>query len=423
MGTIYDQDSYYFKIITKDGTKIHDLGAKTISLEITEEIGMITRGNISIYDPTNVMAGILPFGQEFDIEWGYKKRGDPETIAKLSIENPADMTSSGFRRGQKCMLVTPSWSYPADGKTIYNGTFYSWEYQQDYRKAKVYQSSTRSAVIREAFADMQVTSVFVRFDTENDSLNSAEYVRQNETNFRFLLRLAYEWHCFFKISYNSAGVLSGIFVENKFLGDQAVQAYVRAIVGGIGSNKLLDRGLKAVAPNVISALVARNVGENGQGSNVTIRIINGQTMVFRSVAGTNTVQVQRLDEQRLKTFIEENQDKAVQISKQVRAAENLQDEVLCKKIETFFDDVTASTAPEGLGWSIKCQMLGDPTLTPPLEVIFGKGFPADIQEQKGQINKYYVKSVTHKLDQYGYKCSLDCGDSITVFGGFVTTKG
>ena len=78
-----------------------------------------------------------------------------------------------------------------------------------------------------------------------------------------------------------------------------------------------------------------------------------------------------------------------------------------------------TTAPQGLGYTMQAKILGNPLLSSPLKIIFGKGFPVWFtpKEAASNLTNFYANKVTHTINNTGYKCDIEILDAFTLFGG------
>jgi hypothetical protein len=414
MEAVFQTDSSFFNIILSNGTNITN---DVINFEIIESIGEITRGNISLYDPYHIYSSqYLPTGTEFFLQWGYKKRNESIDIL---LNNPLEMTTTGQRKGLRSVIISPSGSGTNNGAVTYNCSFYAYEFLSQLQNIKVFDVGTKGTVIQQVLLNMNIASSVIDFKIQNEKLTSNTYVRQNESDFAFLVRLAYEWRCIFKLGYTEAGLLTALFVDNEKISDQKTISWVRSTNGAIvGSNKKLEYGIGTMA-NTISYSWSKNVGESGQGDGVNLQIINGETIITRTVVEDQAVKTLKLNQNRLKKFIEEHSENTEDITKQVFSATNLASRIGNTTVRYFFDEIESKTAPQGYGYSIQCEMIGDVTLAPPVEIRFGDGFPSELQDGNQGLTSFYIKTATHTLNADGYRTVIDIGDNVNITSSFI----
>jgi hypothetical protein len=419
MEVIYQHDSSYFKISLPNSDN-RDITNDVISLEITESIGEIITGNLSLNDPFHFYSSqLLPEGTEFKISWGYKNKWENLAQLEVSEKNPTELVNSGgVRQGLKAIIITPQGGGSNQGAITYNCKFYAYEYLQNLKETKVFSTGTKRTVIEEIFNSLGVKTSVIDFQRQNEQNTSTTSVRQNEGNIAFLIRLAYEWRCLFRTGYDQAGNLIAVFVDNSKIGDQTLSTFLMNITGGVGSSKLLEYGMGSIA-NTLNYTWQRHIGESGQGDGVNVNIINGQPVITTYIAATETVKTLKLNENRLEEYIKQNKENEIEITKEIFNAKSLTSRVGKTTVQWFFDEIDSKTAPQGLGYTITGEIIGDPAFTPIVEIIFGEGFPAQLQNINVTINKFYVKSCIHRLSQSGYITSFEIGDAITIFGGFI----
>lgn len=417
METIYNQDSFFIDItVSETQRKINN---DVISLSVTEEMSKMITGTITFLDNEDYYAKEFRAGIKFVLSWGYKKRNETLTSVAVRTINVTEMTGLNVRRGLQCMVVNEGGKADSGGQKTYACKFYGAEFGSNIFDAKVYSSGSKRTCIQDAMTFLGCQTTFIKFNNENVQLNSNNAVRQNEKYFKFLVRLAKEWRCIFKMGYTQTGQLIGMFVDNNQIGSGQVNNFIQSITGAVGSTKLLEFGVGSINPNVSAYDWQHHVGESGQGDHVTISIINGQAVTTRYITEDKKVYVLKLKEDRLKEFLENHSDDAMSILANVMKAKSMDAEVWNKKtIKDFFSAEMIGTAPQGFGFTVNCQMIGDPAMSPPVEIVCGNGFSPQLQE-KMPMNKLYCKKVSHTLSGQGYKMNVEVADAITIFGSFV----
>jgi hypothetical protein len=416
MEVLFNQDCSYFNINLLGGL---NASGDVISLQIDEEVQQFVKGSISFLDPTYKYTNDFRPGTKFQITWGYKNRNSNLALLSLLQKNPQELTTQGVRRGQSCIVTTPSWSCNEKGQIIYICRFMGGERENNTGKRKIYTSGTKYNLINQIFSDLGVVNTFINFETMKDNISAENFQLQNQTSFKFLLQLAYEWRCTFKIGYNQAGQSCGIFVDNIKVGDNETKSFIMQITGGTGSTKLLEYGIGSSNPNVSSWSGQQHIGDNGMGDGVRIDIIDGKPVFTKYVVEGNTIKAYRLNEKKIKKFAETHSQNSTEIMSNALKAPNMDATVWeTTKVKDFFTPEIISTAPQGLGYSGTVEMLGDTGMTPYVELKFGNGFPPPLKEPK-EITKFICKKVSHTLSANGYKISVGFADIITTFGGYV----
>lgn len=414
MEVLFNQDCSYFNINLLGGL---NASGDVISMQIDEEVQQFVKGSISFLDPAYKYTKDFRPGVKFQINWGYKNRNSNIALMNLLQKNPQELTTQGIRRGQNCIVTTPSWSCNDKGQTIYTCGFMGGEYENNTGRRKVYISGTKKDVIEQVFNNLGVINPSIDFETMTDNLSTENYQLQNQTDFKFLLQLSYEWRCTFKIGYDQSGQLTGIFADNIKVTNDITQSFIKNLTGGVGSTKYIEYGIGTSNPNVINWSGKQHIGDNGMGDGVRIDIIDGKPVFTKYVVEGGVVKAYKLDEQKIKEFAESHSQNETGIMNNALKATNLEATVWeTTKVKDFFTPEMISTAPQGLGYSGTIEMLGDTGMTPYIELKFGKGFPPPLTDPK-EITKFICKKVSHKLDANGYKMSVGFADLITSFKG------
>ena len=123
---ITNRDSSFFSIKSLDarGSVINenqDFNKDLISLNVTEEVGKRTTGNIKFLDNDNIYNRILREGVLLEISWGY---GDiDETTIKAKDRNPSEYTGDTARRGFRVKCYNPAGNGGANGVRTYSMNF------------------------------------------------------------------------------------------------------------------------------------------------------------------------------------------------------------------------------------------------------------------------------------------------------------
>lgn len=411
-------DNSFFRVDFMGDSGIVNISEDVINFSVTEEIQKMTSGSITLYDPYHVYSRQLKNGKTFLLSWGYKQTGI-NNIPALT-KNPTEITGSFVRTGLRGYIQSPGGGGDNGGVVTYNCNFYGAEMMSNLKDTFWYRTGTKLLVIQTVFAKLGVTVPFINFVQQTEQLTENNAVLQNETHFRLLIRLAFEWRCTFKLAYNSAGQLMGLFVDNAQIDGVVAQNFQRLSNGGVaGSSKLFEYGINSTYPNVISYTWKHNIGDSGLGDGNRIEIINGRSVVTNYTVSGEIVTVSRLNEGRLREYITTHPDQT-DLRRDILAANSLSSRIGDTTVRYFFDEVETSTAPQGLGYSANLQVMGDPLLTCPVKATMGNGFPDFFQNDFNGINKFFVKKVSHSLNSGGYKCAIEIADVITAFGSFVT---
>jgi len=417
MEAFFPTDQSFFKINFVGDTNNIDISKDVISFSITEEIQKMITGSITLKDSYNIYSRQLKNGKNFSLNWGYKKGNI--NIEKALLKNPTEITGTNIRTNLKAYIQSPGGSGSQNGELIYNCNFYGADIKSNLKDTIWHRTGTKRLVIESSLLKLGVTELYVDFIQQNEQLGENNAVLQNETTFRFINRLAFEWRCLFKIGYDLKGNLIGLFVDNNKVDSGVSLLFQKKIIGGTtGSSKLFEYGINSFYPNVIAYTWKHNIGDSGLGDGNRIEIINGKSVITNYTVEDQIVKISRLNESRIKKYIEDNPERK-DLIKDIIVANNLDSKIGDTTVAYFFDQIETTTAPQGLGYSANIQVLGDPLLTCPMKAILGNGFPDFFKNDLGGLNKFYIKKVTHNIDSNGYKCQIEIADVITTFGGFV----
>lgn len=411
----HSQDTSYFNITSPDvDSTFRVLNGNVISFSLREEMRRMNSGTIALHDPNQVYSKILRAGVKLNIEWGFKEQAFGLRALSGKLNSIGDeIYGVSSRNNFQAIIQHPSGTLSQNGQETYNINFFGWEYVSTKNK-QIHRVATRYDVINGAMERLGIpaNNRVISFVSESVALNENTHVIQRESDFRFLIRLSYEWRVAFRLGYDRKGSPVGVFIDYDKLDKPNYIKLLGHIVGG--SHIHLE--YKKPNANVISATWKQNAGTQGGGDNV--RIImgpNGQPQFFRYVAEGETVRVYKLVPER--------------IGNELRRAGNIADQTKLlvewlkvtdfQQIKKYFDEVDQSTAPQGYGYEISIEMYGNPMLTAPLIATFGSGFPALLQRDnpKASPNKFYMNSVDHKIDRRGYFITAQVMDALSITGG------
>jgi hypothetical protein len=386
----------------------------TQSLTITEELGKITTGTLALKDESHIYSKIFRTGMKFNLTWGYKS-WDVQASTRAKLDNPNELLGNGVRKGLRCIIQQPGGGGDNSGTVTYNVTFFANEILngKEYRR---FDFGTYRSVVIQLFSDLDVNDFVIDFRDQNQALSTSRTLRQREGSFKLLLRLATQFKAFMHIGYKQNGEKIGIFIDGYKLDSIAMQRYMNSITGGIGSEKTLfyNDGEKG---NVKNYTWQHHIGESGQGSGVNVVIINGQPVFQRFIAEEQKVITYKLNNKKISAKLK-NSDSF----KKTLFSKNMLNATEFKQVEWAFDEVETVTAPEGIGFSVNCNMMGDPLLMIPLRVIFKGNWPSPLRQDQsaGSIIKFFLRKATHTFNKAnGYSMTADIADTYTINGSFV----
>lgn len=404
-------DSSFFNVEISDvNVEKRIINDDIISLTISEELMKATSGSLVLNDPNASYPAILRMGMTVKISWGYKDVDTNIRSILATAQNPNEMSGALVREGMTAYIMSPSGSASENGQCTYNCNFYGTEWSK-MSERKVYTTGNLSGVVNEVFTRMGVSEFDVLFQKGTEQIQKDTQVIQWESNFKFLSRLAREWHCMFRIGHTSGGRLYGLFVDfDKF---NKVQ-FAKKVTGASSGNSIqLD--YKIGVNNVRSYKWQNHAGESGTGDNIRIIQIGGQITFIRYVTENETVKAYRFVPERVDAELKRRntQGGVSSMNDYMKWAINVTDfnELVNKQIFVKYDE---TTAPQGVGYSVSVEMLGNPMIMPPMITKFGKGFPDNLQNY--MVGLFFTK-VDHTIDKDGYKISAEAMDTLSYTGG------
>jgi phage protein D len=382
-----------------------------ISLTIVEECQKINSGTLQIYDPNLVYPRLLRMGMRLNISWGYEKPDDNIRTLLAFNKNPTETTGLFKRTGMSAYITSPSGSGNERGFSVYNCNFYGSEFSKN-KERKVYKNGTKSSVVLEVLDRMGVDSAEILFTRGTEIIKPDTQIVQWQSDFKFLQKMAREWRAIFRIGHTPLGTLHAIFIDyDKF---NIVQ--FQKIVTGAAFGNTIYLGWKWDINNVRSYTWQNHAGESGTGDHIRLVQIDGRQTFIKYVAEKETVKAYRFMPEKVTAEIKRkmNIGNISSVLEYVNWAMNVQD---FEEIKDYFTPYEESTAPQGLGYTINLNMLGNPLITPPLGCSFGKGFPDIFSDAKLKQNKMFIRRVEHKIDRSGYTIQAEAVDTLTYTGG------
>lgn len=399
-----NKDSSFFTVESPDVTlKDNNFSKNVLSLTIDERMSALTTGCLEFYDPDDYYSRILRTGVTLKISWGYKKLDStPDSLIAKKI-NFDEISGDLVRRGYQGFVSSPSGEGGQDGVKKYSCNFSAFGYRGD-SQSKIYSSGTKKSVVGQAFDDIGIspTMRMIDFSLGNDKVTPDKYVRQDETTFAFLNRMAIEWQSCFHVSFSPAGEPVGFFIDNNKIGSTSMPAWVLAAGGA--SNAI---GYKGELNNVKSYKWTSSESETGVGDNVRVDIVDGNIVFRRYMAKAEKVITYRLDQKKIqetyKKAADEGFGEMINITKELLSKNDFN--TLLN--EHYFIPVETTTAPNGYGYRIDCEMIGNPLYMPGNRIVIKNGFPDRLG---GSQSIWYLRSVGHKIDRSGYMMSIEVVD-------------
>lgn len=398
---ILNGDSSFFEITSEDiNLDELSISKNLISLSITEQKDAMTQGSLSFYDPDDIFSRILRTGVNIFVSWGYKN-----SLLKTEIVNNKynldEINGSLVRRGLQGFISSPSGNGSSSGVITYNCNFTAYKFR-GLEDSRIYSDGTKKDVITDVFDRIGVsqTKRYIDFSVSTDRLDTERSVRQDETDFQFLSRLAREWQVMFAMGFSGDSEVVAIFMDTNLIGNNKLPTWIS---NATGSSHAI--GYKGNISNVISYSWTSNESENGTGSNTQLDFVDGQVVIKRFVTEQESIISYRLNTEKIRTAIQGAEIDGV--AAQTKFVKDLLSTKDFEQIEKYFDPISSQTAPQGFGYRINAQMIGNPLFMPPNQVIINNGFPDRLG---GSQTKYYIDKVTHKIDKSGYKMGVEIVD-------------
>ena len=429
IGLASDKDNSYFAVDTDDPAIAGAINPDhVISLSIHEEAEKIPGGGFQLLDQGGIYSKILRRNTPITVRWGYKKSGsDPLAGGGSALDY---FSGTVDRRGFKAIIQDVSGSSSDHGVQLLNANFFCRDFK-GFDEAKVYGAGggmTKQAVIYQVFSEIGGTVAEVDFQGMSDAIIE-DGERRDETPFRYLARKAKEWHAIFRIGYDSTGNLLGCFIDPSKLKTSATVAMLAG-----GKNSMSLKYGSGSDGNVISYDWATNDGENGQGDNVRVQLVNGVYQFQHFAADTETITTWVLDDKAVDAAW-----KAVgtDTSRQYFLMKEVVDATQFKDVVKYFRSVESSTAPNGYGYVVKVKMFGSIFAVPPVVISFDAGFPpcllASARDMPSQAlgvagasgligsssakkNVFYLRVADHSLTQAGYFTDIEVVDNFIMWG-------
>ena len=397
-----NKDTSFFTVESPD-TTLSDISfsKNLISLNIVEKMGSLPQGTLSFYDPKHYFSRVLRTGVRLIISWGYRNALDtPDSLIEQKL-NFDEIKGNLVRRGFEGFVSSPTGKGGRDGVVTFDCNFSAYGFRGD-EHSKLYTVGNKASVISKAFDDIGISPVkrYIDFTLGNDIITADKYVRQDESTFAFLNRMAIEWQSFFHVAFSPDGEPVGIFIDKNKIGSTSLPSWVLNASGG--SNAI---GWRGELSNVIEYKWTSNESESGVGSNVRLDIVDGQIQFRQYSAAEEKVITWRLDQKKIQDVYS---DAAVDgLNSQIQLTQELLSKNDFEQIKHFFTPVEQTTAPDGYGYRLNCEMIGNPLYIPGNLILVKNGFPDRIG---GSQSTWYLHSVNHKIDRLGYNMSIEVVD-------------
>ena len=403
---ILNKDSSFFTVESPDITlENQDFSKNLISLTITEKTSAMPQGALQFYDPKHYYSRILRTGARLRISWGYKSYFEtPDSLLAKTL-NFDEVTGELVRRGYEGFVSSPTGGGSGDGIITYNCNFTAFGFRGE-KESKIHSTGTKASIVSKAFDALGIseTKRLIDFSFGTDKVTADRYIRQDQTTFAFLNRLAIEWRAFFHVGFSPDGESIAIFIDEARIGNENLPKW---ILGATGKSNII--GYKGELNNVISYTWNSSESESGIGDNVRLDIVDGQIIFRRYVAEEERVVTYRLDEKKIQDVYSDNTNQGLE--QQIKLTQDLLSKNDFEQIKHFFTPVESTTAPSGYGYRINCEMIGNPLFIPGSIIKINNGFPDRLCAEQ---SKWYMQTVTHKIDRAGYFMSIEVVDTFNL---------
>jgi len=386
---LWNHDGTFFDVTSKDVKLENVANEDIISLDITEEMAKMDSGTISFFDPNHIYSRLFRPGAILSISWGIKP----------SVGLPVQRDKVDF------MINSPSGGGDSSGRVVFNCSFMALGFRGD-SSTRWYESGTKSDVISQVLTRLNVLpyNSEINFSRGKEKINGNK-IAQYESDFRFLVRMADEWRCAFRIGKDKKGKTVACFID---YGNLATSVFAFRI-GGAYSAHFEYGGVRTARPlltgnaNVLSYNWKDNSMDSSTGQGARIVMIDGQPQIFRTIVENETVKTYRLVPERIEQELaRKDLLQRTDLLTEYLSAKNFKD------VERFFVEETTTTAPQGSGITVDIDAMGDPTLTAGLVATFGSGFPDRVGAKD---RTWWIRKTNHKISINGYFSSVEVADA------------
>lgn len=409
-------DSSFFSVkidgILDKSIEAEYLTDKVISMQITEEMHKMITGTMVLMEDENFRTSLsLRRFRKIEIQWGYKNKEQIQKDAYAKIKNSKELfTPMQATRVAKGYIQNPSWQSGQDGKMTYSCSFICFETPWTLVGNNYFSSGNRFTVIQQTILSMGILVSFVKFRRMNEILTYDTGIRRNNiSGFKFLNNLALEWQCLFRIAYDKTGMPVALFCD--YTDEASIMQFVNLVGGCTGLSVLWE--YKSGMRNVLSYNAQHSQSE-GAGDNVVPMMINGAVTFQRFNATTEKVQYFVLNTAEMAKEMKNSAAQAALFKDWIGRKSWDDTGANGKAVSKYFTLMDDKTAPQGIGFTVSLEAIGNPLCTAPARAKFGKGFPAILGTDT---TTFYQTSVVHRIDKSGYKMSVSVVDAFTMTQG------
>jgi|LSPZ01.1.fsa_nt_gi hypothetical protein len=392
---IFNFDACFFEVHAPENPKLTGaiVSKDVLSLSITEELGNLDSGTIALHDDHHIYSRFFRPGLLLEIAFGIK-------ILGKEIK----------RTGMRFMVSSPSGGGGSNGDIFFNCSLTAACRGSVHKKS--FTAGTKESVISEVMLNLGVSTQDLNFRGMKDTITANTEIVQNESDLRFLTRLADSWGCAFRIGCNQKGQLVGMFVDYDKTKEASLAVTGRNLLKleyGSGG-KIEDANIAypingGGGPNVLSYTWKDNAMNSATGDGVTLtEMPDGTVQVTRYSVPDEKVLTYRLVPERIERELAEAGD----ITRSTAVLLEMLSKKDWEQIRFYFDEIAESTAPQGSGIEVEVKLIGDPLITTGMVCGFGAGFPDRI----GAADRtWYVSKVTHSLSSGGFTTDISIRDA------------
>jgi hypothetical protein len=385
---LYNHDGTWFKVTSKDVNVETVATPDVMSLTVTEEMAKMDSGSIQLLDRNNVYSRILRPGVKLLVSWG-TRLGQPTA----SQRNPIEV-----------MVNSPSGGGDGGGRITFNCSFMALQ-SRGSDQVRWYETGTKADVISDALtrAGVLIANQEINFARGSESITAGTKIMQNESDFRFLVRMADEWRAAFRIGRDQKGNQIACFVDYAGL---KTSNFVQRMTGETSSRLEYGNGYQSTLSgqaNVLEYTWQDHSMDAANGQGVRIYEADGKIQMMTYNVENETVTTWRLVPERI-----EQELKQRDLSGQTKLMSDYLSAKTFDQIKRFFVEDTTTTAPQGSGLTIDAKLMGDPNVTAAMIATFGTGFPDRI----GAADRtWWIRKVDHALSTAGYFSSVSISDA------------
>lgn len=380
---LFNHDGSYFDVTSSDVSLPELAREDVMSLTVEEAVREMPHGTLRLKDPNHLYSRVLRPGAKLMVSWGIRSG-----------------TDSVRRDPMEVMVNSPSGGGSGSGEVTYDCSFMALGFRgQD--SVRWWEGGTKADVVSDAMRRLGASVLEVNFKRGGEAVGPSSKVCQYESDFRFLVRLADEWRCAFRVGFSKSGVVAS-FVDY----DRLKASTFTSLVGGYSSTELHYGSSRA---NVLSYSWKDQSMDAAQGSGARVVMVDGKPQIFRQVVEDEKVVTYRLVPERIQEELGRHD---------LTSRADLMAEYLSVKdfsqVKRFFVEDSTTTAPQGSGVTVDVSMMGDPSLTDGMVVSFGDGFPDRVgagDPARGDSRTWWSRRVSHSLAPSGYFCKMEVCDA------------